>query len=213
MVLGLQIGLAFYPKVFIFLSRFSSTDKCVCVCVFTSCDLKISINNLKIFKPNLYSIRFAHSSTWSTCNRLHVWEGCLLCWHVLQKCKLLLCFSWFQGWCAAFVWGCSLFCKNIIVIWKDILLGWNTFISLTVYKNVLHFINGKMYALDYHSRTDGSPWTTIWIFTLFLFYIEAQHSNRSLDLYISNLYVFPLSRNVSYFWLSWSILPRLVFWE
>lgn len=140
---------------------------CVCVCVFTSCDLKISINNLKIFKPNLYFIRFAHSSTWSTCNRLHVWEGCLLCWHVLQKCKLLLCFSWFQGWRAAFVWGCSLFCKNIIVIWKDILLVWNTFISPTLCKNVLHFINGKMYAQDYHSRTGGSCRTTIWIFTLF----------------------------------------------
>lgn len=79
--------------------------------------------------------RSAHSSTWSTSNRLHVWEGGLLCGYVLEKCKLLLCKSWFWDWRAAFVWGgfCSV---EIIVILKDLVLGWNTSISPSVSKTI-----------------------------------------------------------------------------
>lgn len=39
--------------------------------------------------------------------------------------------------------------ENIIVIGKDILLGWNTVISPSVYNNGLHFIIGEMYTLHY----------------------------------------------------------------
>lgn len=53
-------------------------------------------------------IRFAHSSSRGTCNWLHVWQGGVLCWHVLKKCKLLLSYSYFCRWGAPFMWGCFL---------------------------------------------------------------------------------------------------------
>ena len=72
-------------------------------------------------------VRFAHSSTWGTCNWIHVWEGGVLCWYVLQKCKLLLCYSYCYRWGAPFMWGCFLsYSKCYCIMDRSAHQDWNS---------------------------------------------------------------------------------------
>lgn len=110
MVLASQTGLAFYPKVIHLHSYFPEytvpLHACVyCDCVHVQMCCEFPINNCKLQLLPWQTIRLANCPPWSTCNRVHVWKRGLLCWYVLQKCKLLLCNSCCSDWCAAFMWG------------------------------------------------------------------------------------------------------------